>query len=117
MTNRTSRLAVNIGQVRKVDGPKLFCKLRWEPLEVLLDRWDKPEDGYYSVKSSSAVNKVPAWRAQRSGLNRTLWDMKRFFSEFPILQTASVELGVGREQLQPAPRTSQSSACLVLLVC
>ncbi len=91
--------------------------LRWEAFEVLLDRWDEPEDGYYSVKSSSAVNKVQAWRAQRLRLNRTLWDMKRFFGEFPILQTASVELGVGREQLQPASRTSQSSACFVLLVC
>ena len=38
---------------------------------------------------------------------RNLWDMKRFFAEFQILQAPPAELGMGREQLQPASRTSR----------
>lgn len=36
---------------------------------------------------------------------RNLWDMKRFFSEFQILQAPPAELGMGTERLQPASRT------------
>ena len=39
---------------------------------------------------------------------RNLWDMKRFFAEFRILQAAPAESGMGREQLQPASRTSRN---------
>jgi len=46
------------------------CGSQVEAFEVLLDRRDEPEDGYYSVKNSSAVNKVQAWRAQRLRLRK-----------------------------------------------